>query len=71
MKRMRLGMVLVGLLGLTSGSVPIANAQSEYHQCYRRPEIDPPGSCTSCVNICLGKGFLCCTITPIRPSTDG
>lgn len=71
MKGIRLGMALLGLLGLAGGSVPTADAQSEYHQCYRRPEIDPEGACTSCFNICMGTGFLCCKITPVRPSTPG
>jgi len=68
---MRLWVVLLGLLGFAGGSVPVANAQSEYHQCYRRDKIDPDGACTSCFNICLGAGYICCTITPVRPSTDG
>ena len=71
MKRMRLGMVLLGLLGLAGGSVPVADAQSEYNQCYYRPRIDAETDCTGCYNICMGAGYLCCKITTIRPSTGG
>jgi hypothetical protein len=71
MKRMRLGMAMVGLLGLAGGGVPVADAQSEYNQCYRRPEMDEPGACTACYNICLGAGYVCCKITPITSNTTG
>jgi len=71
MRRMRLGMVMVGLLGLAGGGVPVADAQSEYHQCYYRPGMDQPGDCTSCMNICMGAGYVCCSITPIAPNVPG
>lgn len=71
MKRIRPRMVLIGLLALAGGGVPVANAQSEYNQCYRRPQIDPEGACTACYNICLGAGYICCQITPIAPHIPG
>ncbi len=71
MRGIRLGMVMLGLIGLTGGGVPVADAQSEYRQCYYRPELDPKNSCTACYNICMGAGYVCCTITPIAPHVDG
>lgn len=67
MQLTRLGMVLLGLLAFASGSVPIADAQSEYSQCYYKVGLDPAGSCTSCKNICMGSGYMCCEIVPVRP----
>ena len=68
MKRKTALLLLAGMLGAFAGSWMEARAQTR--QCYYRPDIDPPNSCTACADTCMGQGYLCCEII-IRPAPGG